>query len=367
MDGQILERNYLRDSLSRIAHRMGVNRMTANFTQELRSGPALGVPAEWVPLLRAGGLQYANTTSIASIRDATLKWTASGAGTAEFYVELAAGGDPSLANPAGVTENNEPMTRGTLGSLRAGQFGYGNNDTLGYNTIYVRLTDGADPDSKAVDFVETTTGGAWTLTPRDTGHEYASVYLYPDGLLVKIIDAMNTWTLNFTAGQVATIQHQIQGVFTTPTDVVLPTTSNYQSHLPPICESMALTIDTFSTGVVQSFTISSNNAITARPDLNSATGIKAYGLTGRSYQGTIVMEQEVVATFPFFTRADQATEMTFSANIGSTPQRLQFTASKIQFGNPSSTDINGQRGLSIPFWMNQNLTSGEAELIITGN
>lgn len=89
------------------------------------------------------------------IVSATYKWTASGAGTNEYYLELAAGGDPGIPLQDDVYENSVLMTEGTLGSLAAGETGYGDNDTLGYDTIYVRLTDGADPDTKAAGYVET--------------------------------------------------------------------------------------------------------------------------------------------------------------------------------------------------------------------
>ena len=92
--------------------------------------------------------------SNSSITNSTYKWTASGSGTDEYYVELTGGGDPSLSEPASVYEDNSLMTEGTVGSLSTGEWDYGDNDTLGYSTIYVRLADGADPDSKSTDFVE---------------------------------------------------------------------------------------------------------------------------------------------------------------------------------------------------------------------
>ncbi|MHA1225176.1 MAG: hypothetical protein ACTSPV_00370 [Candidatus Hodarchaeales archaeon] len=82
------------------------------------------------------------------------KWIASGGGTDEYYLELLAGGDPSIDEPAGVLEDGTAMTAGAAGSLAAGEWDYGDNDTLGYNTIYVRLSDGADPDSKFNEYIE---------------------------------------------------------------------------------------------------------------------------------------------------------------------------------------------------------------------
>src|SRR5688572_2139842 len=112
MDGQIIERNFLRDSLSRIAHRLGTVRLTASFGMELKSGPDLGSTPEWLPMLRAGGMQYSNTTVVTSLRTAALRWTTTGAGTGEFFVELAAGGDPSITLPDGIREDGHDMTRG---------------------------------------------------------------------------------------------------------------------------------------------------------------------------------------------------------------------------------------------------------------
>ena len=83
----------------------------------------------------------------------TYQWTASGSGTNEYYCELNGGGDPSISTPLAVVENLVRISEGTMGSLSAGEYDYGDNDTLGYSTIYVRLTDEADPDSKASEFL----------------------------------------------------------------------------------------------------------------------------------------------------------------------------------------------------------------------
>ncbi len=77
-------------------------------------------------------------------------WTASGGGTNEFYYNQT---DVPI-KPLNVQENESDMTAGTLGSLSAGEWGWGDNDSLGNETVYVRLADDADPDSKAADFVE---------------------------------------------------------------------------------------------------------------------------------------------------------------------------------------------------------------------
>ena len=75
------------------------------------------------------------------------KWTASVTAPNEWRVELLAGGNPSLATPITVFYESIPLVNGSLGTLAAGQWAYGNNDTLGYNTIYVRLPGSVNPNS----------------------------------------------------------------------------------------------------------------------------------------------------------------------------------------------------------------------------
>ena len=80
------------------------------------------------------------------------KWTESGSGTKEFYLEAAAGGTPSLSEPRAVWVSGSPLPKGTLGSLADGQWGWGDNDTLGYSTVYVRVND-EDPDDAELQVV----------------------------------------------------------------------------------------------------------------------------------------------------------------------------------------------------------------------
>lgn len=106
----------------------------------------------------AGDYGDSRNWELISIRNAKYAWTASGSGTNEYYVRTAAGANPGFqASPPtsnGVYINGSAATEGTLGALTAGQWGYGDNDTLGYSTVYVRLSDGADPDSKTADHVQ---------------------------------------------------------------------------------------------------------------------------------------------------------------------------------------------------------------------
>ncbi|RMD45318.1 MAG: hypothetical protein D6834_03770 [Aquificota bacterium] len=71
-------------------------------------------------------------------------WQLSGQGTNEYYYT----GFDILFKPLKVLENNSYMDEKPIGSLQPGQFGWGNNDALGKDTVYVRLTDNSDPNTK---------------------------------------------------------------------------------------------------------------------------------------------------------------------------------------------------------------------------
>lgn len=82
---------------------------------------------------------------------AAYQWTFSSDGSNEYYVELAGGGDPGIVvSPDYLTVDNVKRTKGTAGSLGDHAWGYGDNDTLGYSTVYFR-DDTGDPDATGLD------------------------------------------------------------------------------------------------------------------------------------------------------------------------------------------------------------------------
>ena len=83
------------------------------------------------------------------ITTAAYKWTASGSGTNEFYLEAAAGGDSGISEPKQVFIDDVRCGYGAAGTLTDHQFDWADNDALGYSTVYVRDEDG-DPDTSGV-------------------------------------------------------------------------------------------------------------------------------------------------------------------------------------------------------------------------
>lgn len=70
----------------------------------------------------------------------TYKWFESSSGYDEYYCALPSGANPSITKPDRFYEQSIRLIEGVLGSLDRGEWAYGDNDTLGFNTVYVRLT-----------------------------------------------------------------------------------------------------------------------------------------------------------------------------------------------------------------------------------
>jgi hypothetical protein len=95
--------------------------------------------------------------------DTTYKWTASGSGTNEYYLEAFAGGTPGITLPTRLYESGTLLSTAALGSLTAGTWNWGDNDGLGYSTVYVRLTTGGpDPDDVSYQTLVTQTDATLT-------------------------------------------------------------------------------------------------------------------------------------------------------------------------------------------------------------
>lgn len=86
-----------------------------------------------------------------SIRSVDYRWVATGTGTDEYRCEAVGGGDPGIVAPARLFMNGLKAVRGQAGALMPGQWDY--NSSGGFETVIVRLTDGAGPDTGPTDSI----------------------------------------------------------------------------------------------------------------------------------------------------------------------------------------------------------------------
>jgi hypothetical protein len=114
-----------------------------------------------------------------SIRTGAYTWVLSAQGTNEYYLQYG-GGQPDISEPTSVLFNGVAATPGSVTLLTAGQWDWGNADSLGYTTVYVRLADNTDPDTKAVDFVQAVFADQLILNDAE-GYRFASNFRSSSG------------------------------------------------------------------------------------------------------------------------------------------------------------------------------------------
>lgn len=97
-------------------------------------------------------VQYRLSDDVVDLTDGTYQWIKTGdSALSEYYLATtdSVPGDPGITEPFKVLLNSVEGGPDVLGSLAQGNWAYGDNDSLGFDTIYVRMADDSDPDDSA--------------------------------------------------------------------------------------------------------------------------------------------------------------------------------------------------------------------------
>jgi hypothetical protein len=124
----------------------------------------------------------------------TDKWTQSTAVANEYYYT----GSTLTMRPNAVYIDGSAASEAEAGSLDEGVWAWGDNDTLGYDTVYVRLVGGSDPDTKGADYVECSE--PLTLLTATTGVECILLSLLISNFSYE--NDANIWVLHTTSAGV---------------------------------------------------------------------------------------------------------------------------------------------------------------------
>lgn len=138
-----------------------------------------------------------SSCSLKSLNDGSSDYWTDSTGTAgEYYYNQS----DIAEEPYVVYANDSLLTEGTLGSLANGEWAWGDQDSLGSNTLYVKLSVG-DPDGQAAGYVECTE--PVTVFQADASLETAirslfiSNYSDSQGAIVRIIRTDSSDNIKF--------------------------------------------------------------------------------------------------------------------------------------------------------------------------
>lgn len=182
---------------------------------------------------------------------------------------------------------------------------------------------------EACGFTETiVAGSSVNYAPGSSNFKSVTIYHYIDGRLHKITGARGNVKLAMAAGKRGFLEFTMKGLYNAPTDVSLPT-ATYESTIPPVCKSCALSLNSNDDLIVQQVEIDLVNAVTLRENLNATTGYAGASIESRKPTITLNPEAVSIATYDF--RSDLlTTPRAFSMVVGSAAgNKITITAPKL--------------------------------------
>jgi len=197
--------------------------------------------------------------------------------------------------------------------------------------------------------------------PVSTNFESATIYVYFDGVLHKVVGCRGTAVFTLDAGAFPRISWTFRGLYQDVVDASM-VTGEYDDTQPPIVESLGLKLDSYSPKV-QSITIDLANTLTEIRDVNESEAMREITITNRDTNGRINPEMELVATYDFFGIWKNATKKSLSCTIGSTGgNKIIISCPTIQENSLAYADRDGIRALDIPIKLASE--SGDNEITI---
>lgn len=188
--------------------------------------------------------------------------------------------------------------------------------------------------------------------------ESVTIYAYKDGLLHKVPGCMGEVEEVYEAGKIAMYNFTFVGLYQTPTDAAIPAGAVYDTTVPPIVQSIALTIGGYS-AVFARLQISQGNAVSKRTDGNANYGVAGVTISGRKPVGSIDPEAVTRATHDFWLNMENATPLALAATIGSSAGNRIVIASRVVYDPFAWGEREGQRIYQVPLRLVRNAGDDE--------
>jgi len=203
-----------------------------------------------------------------------------------------------------------------------------------------------------------------TYALRSSSFESCTIWVYMDGLLVKITGVVGSTEFSFVAGQTAKIKFEGSGLYNTPTDAAVASPT-FDTTVPVVCKNLTATFDSYA-AVIRELTLKTNNKIAERANLASIHGIAGFDITGRNPEGEIIIDAVLLATKNFYTKFEADTVQALSLVLGGTAGNIcTVTASQCRLRNIPYGDEDGILTHPLPFQMARSSANDEYSIALT--
>lgn len=221
---------------------------------------------------------------------------------------------------------------------------------------------------RACGFSETlvTTGGSESVTykPRSSGWESASIYVYLDGLLYKMLGSRGNVNFTMRTGGIAFAEFTLDAFYADPTDVAAVFPTGEPTLPPPTFVSSAFQLGTANYAApFQSINVDMKNQVVLLPDSTKADGIGSVEIVDRIPDGSFDPEAALVATFNYYSAWKSQTLQDMSWQLGGVQyNRVKFTLPEVALSQVTVGDRNGAAIFTTPFTIVSSSSAGDDEV-----
>jgi len=281
-------------------------------------------------------------------------------------------------NPVGAKLAREPM-RDTI-SPSPGLMGTRYIEITFETELYASGAAGTGPRLAALfqacSFTETlvaSTSATYKPNSLGTGAKSVTIYYYTDegagnAQLQKITGAVGTFELILKDGDPGLIKWTFRGLYAVPTTVAFPAPTYEAVAVSggPKVLGVNLTVNAISTFVAQQVTLTLENTIATRFDMNAASGIKGFVITDRKGKGIWNPEAFAIATYDIWTDWINATLRQLSLVVGSGAGNIcTITAPKLMVDDVQQQEREKMETYNIPFSLAYNTGDDELSIVYT--
>jgi hypothetical protein len=176
----------------------------------------------------------------------------------------------------------------------------------------------------------------------------ATIYVWLDGTLVKLVSGMGTAKINLTAGDIGKVEFDFKGLYLTPEDVSQPTNIP-TAPLPPVVKASGLSIGGFSP-VAQSVSLDFGNDVKLRENLNAPDGYSFAYIAGRNPTGSIDPDAFSREAHDIWAKLEAGSTEPLDLTVGETAgNKIQITCPAIQYTGAEFGDRDGLLTMPLNF------------------
>lgn len=192
-------------------------------------------------------------------------------------------------------------------------------------------------------------GTSVTYAPVSSSFSSCTIVYNIDGVNHQVTGARGTVQMNCQLGEIPTLQFEMTGIYSTPTDTA-QVAATFAAQASPLIfrdgNTSAFSFMSYA-GCLMSVEFNVNNSVVYR-ELIGCT--KEILITDRQAEGTVVIEAPTMAQKNYFTDALGTSTGSLSFLHGTTAgNRVTFTAAQSDIGQPTYSETDGVVMLNIPF------------------